>query len=187
MNRNRIAYLLLFAAVVVALGIVLRGILTPSAATVSTSSRSKSPAVGLQVGNRAPDFSLVTADGKKIHLHDFKGKPVVILFSSTDCISCKTQVSETQQEFASQWAAHKVFALLGIDLADTAADTMRYDSFTRIAIPVLLTQTTNVAELYQITSVPTSVFIARDGLIRAVVPGEMDRATLQRYLGQVSA
>jgi peroxiredoxin len=187
MNRNRIAQLLLFAAVVVALGIVLHGILTPTAATVSTPSRSKSPAVGLQVGNRAPDFTLVTSDGKKIHLHDFRGKPVVILFSSTDCKSCQTQVSDTQLEFASQLAAHKVFALLGIDLADTAADTMRYDPVTHIAIPVLLTQTTNVADSYQITSVPTSVFIARDGMIRAVVPGEMDRATLRHYLVQVSA
>jgi hypothetical protein len=97
------------------------------------------------------------------------------------------QVSDTQRVYVSQLAAHKSFALLGIDLDDTAATIMHYDMQTHIAIPVLLTQSAKVGELYQVTGTPTSVFIDRDGVIRAAVEGEMDGITLQRYLTQVSA
>ena len=43
-----------------------------------------------------------------------------------------------------------------------------------------------MGEPYQGTGTPTSVFIDRDGVIRAAVEGEMDDTTLQRYLTQVS-
>jgi peroxiredoxin len=186
MNRKIVLRLLLLAVAVVALGIVLWGVLTPRKATVTAHSTSRSHVVGLQVGNMAPDFTLVTSDEKKIHLHDFRGQPVVILFSSTDCKSCQMQVSDTQRVYVSQLTAHKSFTMLGIDLDDTAATIMHYDMQTHIAFPVLLTQSAKVGELYQVTGTPTSVFIDRDGVIRAGVEGEMDSTTLQRYLAQVS-
>lgn len=187
MNKKIVPRLLLVTAAVVVLGIVIWGVLTSTKATDTAPSASKSPVAGLQVGNMAPDFTLVTSDGKKVHLHDFRGQPVVILFSSTDCKSCQMQVSDTQRVYASQLAAHKSFALLGIDLDDTAASSMHYDPQTHIAYPVLLTQSAKVGELYRVTGTPTSVFIDRDGVIHAMVEGEMDSGTLQRYLAQVSA
>ena len=36
---------------------------------------------GAQVGQTAPDFALPSADGGKVALSDFKGKPVLLYFS----------------------------------------------------------------------------------------------------------
>lgn len=77
--------------------------------------------VGLQVGNVAPNFTLLTSDGKRIVLSNLRGQPVVLLFSSTGCLDCQTQVTDTQKVYAAQQAAHKPFALLAVDTQDTAS------------------------------------------------------------------
>jgi len=42
-------------------------------------------AAQLQVGEKLPDFELLNQDGKRIHLHDFAGKVVVLTFVYTRC------------------------------------------------------------------------------------------------------
>ncbi len=36
--------------------------------------------MALEIGRKAPDFTLLDQDGKKVKLSDFKGKPVVVFF-----------------------------------------------------------------------------------------------------------
>ena len=36
--------------------------------------------MGLTIGKKAPDFSLLDQDGKPVKLSDFKGKRVVVFF-----------------------------------------------------------------------------------------------------------
>ena len=38
----------------------------------------------LEVGSKAPDFTLVDADGKEHSLHDYKGKRVILYFYAKD-------------------------------------------------------------------------------------------------------
>jgi len=45
-----------------------------------------------QVGDKAPDFSLMDIDGKNINLSDFQGKIVLIVFTSVNCKECETQM-----------------------------------------------------------------------------------------------
>jgi cytochrome c biogenesis protein CcmG, thiol:disulfide interchange protein DsbE len=179
--------LILVAVAIGVVGLVTWGILSPKKATVAVPPATPSKVVGLQVGSVAPDFTLLTSDGKQVHLRDYRGLPVVLLFSSKDCTSCLMQVSDVQKLYSSQQAAHKAFALMGIDIEDKASSTMQYDQQTGIASPLLLTQTSSVGELYQVRATPTSFFIDRKGIIRAVIEGEMDTTTLQRQVAQVSA
>ena len=45
-----------------------------------------------QVGDKAPDFTLESIDGKNISLSDFQGKTVLIVFTSVNCKECETQM-----------------------------------------------------------------------------------------------
>ena len=45
-----------------------------------------------QVGDKAPDFTLESIDGKSISLSDFRGKTVLIVFTSVNCKECEEQM-----------------------------------------------------------------------------------------------
>jgi peroxiredoxin Q/BCP len=50
--------------------------------------------VSLEIGDKAPSFTLPTDGGGKISLNDFKGKPVVLYFYPKDDTSgCTTATS----------------------------------------------------------------------------------------------
>jgi hypothetical protein len=63
---------------------------------------------------------------------------------------------------------------------------MSFNPQTHIAIPVSLTQTTPVDELYLVRRTPVSIFIDRKGIIHSIVEGEMDQAQLQRYVTEIT-
>ncbi len=186
-NKSRNVRFIFSFIVAVAVSVVIWAIVTPRQSPQTNLATAKKQVVGLQVGEKAPNFTLVAANGHQVHLSDFLGQPVVLLFSATGCSSCETQVSDAQRVYAAQSRTHHAFALLGIDLSDTAANIMNYDPHIQSAYPVSLSQPIHVGTLYQITGIPTSIFIDRTGVIHAVVEGEMGLAALQHDVEQVVA
>src|SRR6516162_3633968 len=49
---------------------------------------------GLKPGKKAPDFSLPSADGKQVALHDFSGRKVLLVFTQAGCGPCRGVVPE---------------------------------------------------------------------------------------------
>jgi len=45
-----------------------------------------------QVGDQAPNFTLESIDGKSISLSDFRGQPVLLVFTSVKCKECEDQM-----------------------------------------------------------------------------------------------
>jgi peroxiredoxin Q/BCP len=45
----------------------------------------------MSVGDTAPSFALESDDGKIVHVHDFKGRPVVLFFYPGDFTSVCTK------------------------------------------------------------------------------------------------
>ncbi len=183
---KKVGRFLVGAAVAGALALGAWGLFSPAKTPGPAASPAAPRMVGLQVGNVAPNFTLLTSDGKRMALSNLRGQPVVLLFSSTGCKDCQLQVTDTQKVYAAQQAAHKPFALLAVDTHDTASYIMSYDPQTGIAIPVTLTQTSPVDELYQVRGTPVSIFIDREGIIRSIVAGEMDHAQLQRQVTEIT-
>jgi hypothetical protein len=183
---KKVGRLLVGAAAVVALALLAWGLFSPAKTTRNVTSPAAPHMVGLQVGNVAPNFTLLTSDGKRMALSNLRGQPVVLLFLSTGCNDCQTQVTDTEKVYAAQQEAHKPFALLAVDTQDTASYIMSYFPPIHTAIPVSLTQTSHVDELYLVRGTPVSIFIDRKGIIRSIVEGEMDRAQLQRQVTELT-
>src|SRR5260370_19157435 len=49
---------------------------------------------GLKPGKRAPDFTLPSASGQEVSLHEFAGRKVLLVFTQSGCSPCKKIVPE---------------------------------------------------------------------------------------------
>ena len=100
-------------------------VLAPDKAGSAAQTDSQSPeAEAMQMrGKAAPAFTLVTLDGKKVSLSDYKGRPVLVNFWATWCGPCKVEMPWFE-EFNKQYAAQG-FVILGLaDDVDAGKDTI---------------------------------------------------------------
>jgi len=136
-----------------------------------------------RVGDVAPDFALDTLDGtRKIHLSDFRGKPVLLLFWATTCSPCVKELPVIQQFFVQQQAAGKQMVVLGVDLdyVSNFVKVARLQQQLDLTYPILVDDHFQARSSYQITDVPIAYFIDRQHFIRSIVPGPLDNATLYK-------
>ena len=72
------------------------------------------------VGSLAPEFSLVTNEGKPASLKDFRGKWVVLYFYPKDFTSgCTIEAKNFQRDLAKYEAANAVILGVSLDTADS--------------------------------------------------------------------
>src|SRR5699024_2670354 len=53
--------------------------------------------VGIDIGDKAPDFSLETLGGKKEKLSDYNGEKVIVNFWATWCPPCREEIPDLQK------------------------------------------------------------------------------------------
>jgi thioredoxin-dependent peroxiredoxin len=100
----------------------------------------------LEVGSKAPEFSLVSDSGKKIKLSDFQGLPVVLYFyPKDDTPGC------TKEACAFRDASKQLKALgsvvLGVSPDDVASHAKFRDKF-QLNFPLLADPDHSLAEAY---------------------------------------
>lgn len=77
-----------------------------------------STALAVQVGEPAPNFGIVDSHGKTQHLSDYKGKFVVLEWTSRDCAAVKKHYdSGNMQRLQKEWTAKGVIWLTVISSA----------------------------------------------------------------------
>ncbi len=178
----------LLVATVGLLASIAVGLLRPGAAPVASSSSSSTSGapVGLQVGDAAPNFTLTTLDGKQVSLSDFRGKPVMLNFWYATCPGCLAEIPGMQRFYAAQQAAGKHFVILGVNSVDDAQTAQQFAQQEGMTYSLVLDDNQRVATLYNLTATPTSYFLDRQGIIRSMVVGPVDDATLQQKVAEIS-
>ncbi|MCC6753621.1 MAG: redoxin domain-containing protein [Saprospiraceae bacterium] len=90
---------------------------------------------GLKIGERAPSFSLVSSDKKVVHLSDFKGKNVVLLFFPFAFTGvCTRELCMVRDAMASYNTANAQVLGISVDSPFTLA---RYKEELNISYPLL--------------------------------------------------
>ncbi len=163
------------------------GLLSPGTAHVPNSTQtSAGHAVGLQVGNTAPDFTLAALNGKKVSLSDYRGKPVMLNFWYASCPGCLAEIPGIQKFYAAQQAAGKDFTILGVNTVDDTPAAQQFAQQYGLTYQIVMDSNDDVVKLYDIGATPTSYFIDREGIIRSVVVGPVDDTALKQYVEQIS-
>src|SRR5258708_3859143 len=144
-------------------------VLTPANPGQTAQPDAQSPeAEAMQMrGKAAPAFTLVTLDGKKVSLSDYKGHPVLVNFWATWCGPCKVEMPWFE-EFNKQYAAQGLVILGLADDVDAGKDVIaKVAHKTGVTYPILLTDG-KVQKSYApagMDYLPMSFYVDRNGVI----------------------
>ncbi|MGC8738024.1 MAG: redoxin family protein [Candidatus Hydrogenedens sp.] len=118
------------------------------------------------IGQKAPEFTLSTLDGKMVSLKDFQGKKVVVLdFWATWCPPCRRALPIVQE--TSNELKDKDVIFFAVNIDEDKAKVADFVKNMGITLTVLLDTGGNVANSYKVTNIPRMFIIGKDGTIRA--------------------
>lgn len=156
----------------VMLVITLVSVLTPGLVMAGCSPTS---AQGVEVGNLAPDFQLQNLDGQTVSLGNLQGKPVLINFWATWCLSCVSEMPYIQEIYEG-WS-DKGLVVLAINIGESSFKVEEFRQNHNLSFTVLLDTKQNVAQKYNFQYIPTTFFIDKDGIIQEKVIGPFQNKT----------
>ena len=137
-----------------------------------------------RVGEPAPDFQLQDLDGQDISLRDLRGKPVLINFWATWCRPCVFEMPYLQQIYE-EWSGEGL-VLLTINIGESPTRVKGFLENYNLSLPALLDTKKNVARKYNITGIPTTFFIDKDGIIQEKIVGAFpSKGAIEKYLSQI--
>lgn len=144
-----------------------------------------------EVGEMAPAFNLEFFDGygwdgKTVaSLDDMNGQIVVVNFWASWCVSCRTETPEL--EAAWQKYADQGVVIIGVAYADVEPKSIAYMEEFGVTFPHAPDLGTRISNDYEITAVPETFIIDRNGEIAYVQPGPISGSTLDSVIGQLLA
>jgi peroxiredoxin len=138
-------------------------------------------AVGIEPGNKAPDFTLTDIEGKSVSLSDYKGKKVFLNFWASWCPPCKAEMPDMQELYEEK--AIGDFEILAVNMTfieKNKGDELDFVKDNGLTFPIPLDVKGQVMGEYEIMAYPTSFFIDSDGIIRSRVMGAVDKDFIEK-------
>jgi peroxiredoxin len=122
------------------------------------------------VGKPAPDFSLPLLAGGQMKLSDSKGKQAVVLdFWATWCPPCQAELPVVNKLLAGY--KDKGVLFVAVNQGEDAAQVRTFLQSIHIEPTVALDAQGSAGHLYQVSGIPQTVIIDKQGIVRAVYTG----------------
>lgn len=121
------------------------------------------------IGQPAPDFALRSMSGENLRLSEHLGEVVVINFWATWCGPCRQEMpllDELHQKYKLAG-----LTLLGVNLDESVDRATEMARTLKVSYPVLFDERQEVGRVYQVNSMPMTVLIDREGVVRHVFEG----------------
>jgi peroxiredoxin len=112
----------------------------------------------------APDFTLHVMNGANLRLQEQRGRVVMVNFWATWCGPCRQEMPQLNRLYEKYHAAG--FVLLGINVDDDTSKAAEVAGKLGVTFPVLLDTDKTVSKLYELSTMPSTVIIDRDGKVR---------------------
>lgn len=142
-----------------------------------------------EAGQTAPDFNMQFFNGyewetvTETTLADMRGKVVVLNFWASWCVECRVEADLLEQRWQQYRDQGVVF--LGIAYVDAEPNSLAYLQEFNVTYPNAPDLGTDIAQNYEITGVPETFFIGRDGQIAHVQIGPVSERVLDGVIGQL--
>ena len=128
-----------------------------------------SPAMAGLSGATAPDFALKSATGKNLRLSEYRGEVVLINFWASWCGPCRQEMpalDELHKRYQSLG-----FTVLGVNVEEDSHKARDVLNDLNISFPVLFDDHSTVSRLYDISAMPSTVLVDRNGTVRYLHKG----------------
>lgn len=121
----------------------------------------------VNLGDMAPDFTLVDMEGNEVTLSSLRGKVVMLQFTASWCGVCRKEMPQIEQQIWQQHKDNPNFALFGVDREDDFETTTRFIQKTGITYPMLRDTVAAAFDLYAIhdSGITRNVVIDKEGKI----------------------
>ncbi|MCI0459357.1 MAG: TlpA family protein disulfide reductase [Gemmataceae bacterium] len=130
------------------------------------------PQGSVKVGDKVPDFSVQTLDGKSVKLSELqkderrtKKGIVVLSFWCTTCHSCR-DVEHLLAKLSKDYEGQAAVIALDANADETAQDAAAFVKKKGLALPVVLDPSGHTADLFGIRRTTTTVVIDGNGVLR---------------------
>lgn len=121
----------------------------------------------------APPFRLPNLVGAEVHLADYRGKIVLLNFWATWCMPCRQEMPAMEK----LWQRYRDQGLVILAVASDEGGESRVRAFVRrlqLSFPVLLDADSRASDGYQVSGIPVSYLIDREGRIAGKISGSKD-------------
>jgi thiol-disulfide isomerase/thioredoxin len=188
-NPSRTATLLRVGVALIALMVVLLLLFgkkdNAESLTTSPDSPSSYSATPSEVNYAAPELSLQNVNGTSESLADYRDRVVLVNNWATWCPPCKAEIP-TLEEY---YKAHSAdgFVIIGIEAGEPQAEVSGFVKGAGITYPIWLDLENASLRAFGASGLPNSFVIDRKGTVRLAWVGEINRATLEKYVTQIIA
>jgi methylamine dehydrogenase accessory protein MauD len=129
------------------------------------------PARGLAVGARAPDFRLGDLSGKAVTLRDVlaPSRPALLVFTNPHCGPCQALLPDI-----SRWQRELTGRLAVVLVSEGSAEDNRVKAAAHGVSEILLQRKREVAESYQAWGTPAALLVRPDGSVGSALVSGVD-------------
>ncbi|MDZ4828527.1 MAG: TlpA disulfide reductase family protein [Actinomycetota bacterium] len=139
---------------------------------------------GVDVGEPAPEFTLVTLDGGCFSLGDARGRAVVLTFFASWCHPCEEEMPLL--EAASEESPDDL-QVVAVSYEDLRRDSESFVERLGVTFPAAFDTDGDVAEAYGVRGIPQTFFIDAEGVVQDRVFGITSKPALDEPLDELLA
>ena len=142
-----------------------------------------------EAGQEAPALDVEFFDGYEwetrttADLSDMRGKVVVLNFWASWCVECRLEADLIEDTWRNYEGQDVVF--LGVAYADVEPNSIAYLDEFDITYPNAPDLGTDISDDYEITGVPETFFIDKEGTIQHVQIGPLNQQTMDGVIQQL--
>ncbi len=126
-------------------------------------------ATASEVSGPAPDFTLRSNSGKNLKLSEFRGQVVLLNFWASWCGPCRQEMPALEKLHQRY---HKLgFTVIGVNVEEDSTAAKKMLREVRVSFPILFDTQNTASKLYNVSAMPTTVIIDRDGNMRYLHKG----------------
>jgi peroxiredoxin len=126
----------------------------------------------VDIGERAPDFTLPALTQGSLSLHDFGRQVVVLNFWATWCPPC-VEETPSLEKFAEQMRLQGV-AVMGVSVDQDVAALQAFAAEQHLSFPIVRDPSRSVANRYGTFQFPETYIIDQEGRVAEKLIGPMD-------------